>query len=321
MRELPQYVCVDWGLSRLRASLCGFNGSASVVHDKLSGPGISIARHSVKETLFEVIAPWTHRYGPVPILLAGGVGSNIGWRTTPYLACPFRLRDLSGHCTAFNTHSRDIVIVPGLECTNGFGEYDTMRGEELQLLGWLYAEPSRQSGTHLVCLPGTHTKWVLIEDGRVSQFQSAVTGELYGLIRDHSILLAQNGESASISNDNGNAFSRGVAACRQAKGNLSHVLFSARGRILSNALSADDAASYLSGLLIAADVMAALELFRPSATRVSLVGEPALCEHFANALRAFGLESETTDGNSAATQGFSILYRDLYKPQDQSVSA
>jgi 2-dehydro-3-deoxygalactonokinase len=318
--ELPQYVCVDWGLSRLRASLCGFKGNECVVHDKLSGPGISIARHSVEETLFEVIAPWTRKYGPVPIMLAGGVGSNIGWRTTPYLACPFTLRDLSAHCIAFTTDSRDIVIVPGLECTNGFGEYDTMRGEELQLLGWLYHEVSRQTGSHLVCLPGTHTKWVLVEDGRVLQFQSAVTGELYGLIRDHSILLAQNGESPSVPDESGSAFSMGVAACREAKGNLSHALFSARGRILSNALNADDATSYLSGLLIAADVMAALELFQPSAAQVSLVGEPALCQHFANALRAFGLESETMDGNGAARQGFSIVYRDLYQPRDQLVS-
>lgn len=321
MAGAERFVCVDWGTTRLRAALCEFNGNDSTVVDTLGGPGILAARHSVEVTLFEIIAPWTREYGQVPVLLSGGVGSNIGWRTTPYLPCPFAVRDLSGHCISFTTRGRDIVIVPGLECENSFGETDTMRSEELQILGWLQAEPSRSSGTFLVCLPGTHTKWALIEDGRITTFQSAVTGELYAVMRDHSILLAQNGESAGIPARSSDAFSQGVAACRKARGNLSHALFSTRSRLLKGELDADAAASYLSGILIAADVMGALELLKPSPEYVSLVGEPDLCEHFSRVLQAFGLESETMEGSRAATGGFSVVYRDLYHRENRSALA
>ena len=321
MAGAERFVCVDWGTTRLRAALCEFSGDEGIVMDTLDGPGILAARHSVEATLFEVIAPWTLEHGHVPVLLSGGVGSNIGWRTTPYLPCPFAVRDLSGHCTSFTTRGRDIVIVPGLECENSFGETDTIRSEELQILGWLQAEPSRSSGVRLVCLPGTHTKWALIEDGRIMTFQSAVTGELYALMRDHSILLAQNGESADTPVKCSDAFSLGVTACRNAKGSLSHALFSTRSRLLKGELDADAAASYLSGILIAADVMAALALLKPSPEYVSLVGEPDLCKHFSRVLRAFDLDSEMMEGSRAATEGFSVVYRDLYQRQDRSASA
>ena len=322
MTGAEHYVCVDWGTSRLRAALCEFTGVSSIVHDTLSGPGVLAARHSIEETLFEVISPWSADYGQVPVLLAGGVGSNIGWRMTPYLECPFAARELSDHCTTFRKRGRDIVIVPGISCMNSFGETDTMRGEELQILGWLQGEPSRQSGVRLVCLPGTHTKWVLVEDGRILTFQTAITGELYALMRDHSILLAHNDQSGTGESAVGDAFIAGVATCREARGALSHALFSARSRLLKQQLDAEAAASYLSGLLIAADVMGALELMRAAPKQVFLVGEPSLCEHFAAALGAFGQESETMDGGAAATQGFSIVYQDLYHhEQDRSASA
>lgn len=321
MAGAERFVCVDWGTTRLRAALCEFSGNESIVLDTLSGPGILAARHSVEVTLFDLISPWTREHGQVPVLLSGGVGSNIGWRTTPYLPCPFTVRDLAGHCTSFTTRGRDIVIVPGLECTNSFGGTDTMRGEELQILGWLRADPARSSGTHLVCLPGTHTKWALIEDGRIMTFQSAVTGELYALMRDHSILLAQNGGSARTPASGSDAFSLGVAACRDAKGRLSHALFSTRSRLLKGEFDGDAAASYLSGILIAADVMAALELLKPAPEYVSLVGETDLCKRFSSVLQAFGLDSETMEGSRAATEGFSVVYHDLYHQEGRSALA
>jgi len=320
--EMSRYVCVDWGTSQLRAALCEFDGNESIAHETLRGPGIKAARHSVEKTLFTVIAPWIREYGELPILLSGGVGSNIGWRATKYLACPLAVAEITHHCTTFSTRGCDIVIVPGVECTNCYGVTDTMRGEELQVLGWLKAEPSRLLGMHLVCLPGTHTKWVLVEDGRISKFQTAVTGEMYALMLEHSILLAQNGASDPTISEREDGFSLGIETCREAKGVLSHVLFSARSRLLKQELSAHAAVSYLSGMLIAADVMGAVELLRPLSDHVCLVGEPALCERFSTVLQAFGLDSSIMDGNTAAMQGFSVVYRDMYQPdQNRSASA
>ena len=320
MTAVSRYVCVDWGISHLRAALCEISDAANVTRDTLSGPGIKDARHTAEEALFEVIAPWTDEYPALPILLAGTVGSNIGWRSTPYLACPFPVEDISVHCSAFTTRGHDIVIVPGAECTNSFGETDTMRSEELQILGWLYADPSRQQGTYLVCLPGTHTKWVLVADGRIVSFQTAVTGELYALMLEHSILLAESGEADSDTVAASDAFALGVATCRKTRGALSHALFSARSRLLTQQLGKDSARSYLSGMLVAADVMGALEMLNPASESVFLIGEPTLCGHFSDALRAFGVESEMTQGSEAAINGFFVVYRNLYQ-QDQARSA
>lgn len=322
MARSADYICVDWGLSRFRAALCAFADGVSLVQDTLNGPGVMSSRRAIEETLFEMIAPWTCDHGAVPILLSGGVWSNIGWRNTPYLACPFDPQNLSSHCTTFEARGRDIVIVPGLECTNSFGEADTMRSEELQILGWLQSEQSGTAGDRLMCLPGTHTKWVTIKDGRIQSFQTAVTGELYGLLSEHSILLAQNGEPAGQEIESDDAFFLGVAAGREAGGNLSHALFSTRSRQLTGELDVDGAESYLSGMLIAADVMGAIESLQPLPESVFLVGEPALCAHFSRALQAFGLKSETMDGNDAALRGFSVIFRDLYqREREQSVSA
>ena len=197
-----------------------------------------------------------------------------------------------------------------------------MRGEELQILGWLHANRSRQKGTHLVCLPGTHTKWVLLEDGRIRSFQTAVTGELYAMLLEYSILLVENGEAASETLAASDAFALGVATCREAHGALSHALFSARSRILTEQLSGESARSYLSGMLIGSDVMGAIELLQPAPESVFLIGEPALCAHFATALSIFGLGSETLDGNEAAIAGFSVVYDGLYHDSlDRSASA
>lgn len=320
MTGVLRYICADWGISRLRAALCEISDGQTIKRESVSGPGMMVARNTAEQTLFDVIAPWLDADDAVPILLAGTVGSNIGWRSTPYLTCPFPAEDIAVNCSTFATRGHEIVIVPGAECTNSFGAPDTMRGEELQILGWLHADPSRQRGTHLVCLPGTHTKWVLLEDSRILSFQSAVTGELYALMMEHSILLAQNGDAVSDPVASSDAFALGVATCREARGSLAHSLFSARSRLLTRQLGSESARSYLSGLLIGADVMGAIDLLQPACDSVFLIGEPALCAHFSTALSAFGLASQTTDGNEAAITGFSVVYRNLY-PHDHDRSA
>ena len=94
MTASARYVCVDWGISRLRASLCEIVNGENIKRASLSGPGVMAARHTAEQTLFDVILPWTKDHESMPILLAGTVGSNIGWRSTPYLACPFRVHDI-----------------------------------------------------------------------------------------------------------------------------------------------------------------------------------------------------------------------------------
>ncbi len=73
-------------------------------------------------------------------------------------------------------------IIPGLRCAGLTGAPDVMRGEETQVLGWLAQHPDRQQGRHLVCHPGTHAKWVVVEDGRIVRFVTAMTGEMFAVL-------------------------------------------------------------------------------------------------------------------------------------------
>src|SRR5262249_35916190 len=136
------------------------------------------------------------------------------------------------------------------------GARDVMRGEETQILGVLDLHPELTKGRHLLCLPGTHTKWVAVVDGAVSQFQTALAGELFELLRRQSVLARDSGEVDGLSP----AFALGLDFARQ-KADLLHLLFSARSRVVTGELSKEDAASYLSGLVLGKDVATALALF------------------------------------------------------------
>src|SRR5262249_16711688 len=217
----------------------------------------------------------------LPVLMCGMVGSKLGWVEAPYIEAPADLAGLARHLhpVPFDGNAR-IAIVPGVSCLER-GVPDVMRGEECQVLAVL-AERSLRQATLL--LPGTHSKWVRIEDGKLSAFRTYMTGELYNALTS-SGTLAQLMEKGDVDE---RAFEQGL---RQAQGEgpgaLTHLLFGVRTLGLFDRLPRAGLASYLSGLLIGAELMDALDW--SGAKQAVAVGSPRLLENYRRAADLVGL--------------------------------
>jgi 2-dehydro-3-deoxygalactonokinase len=302
------YIAGDWGTSRLRLSLC----LGDRVVETLQGPGIGALREPAGQALRPLIAGWRQAHGPLPILLCGMAGSRNGWREAPYLPCPADVRALGAAALRFQADAAPVAIAPGLSCRSRLGSPDVMRGEETQIAGAIALHPGLGAGQHLLCLPGTHTKWAHLQDGQVRDFLTALTGELFALLRDSSTLMrvATTGtEALSASDDSQDGFERGIAdAAAPGSASLLHGLFGVRSRQLIDGRSRDWALSYLSGLLIGADVRGAIPLFAAPKEAV-LIGDGALNERYAFALRREGLAVSCLDGEQCALAGLRTLWQ------------
>jgi 2-dehydro-3-deoxygalactonokinase len=254
-------------------------------------------------------------HGNLDVWFAGMVGSRNGWRETPYVRAPADSRALAASVLRFEVQGLRIAIVPGLSCTNPFGAPDLMRGEETQIVGALVAHPHLAVGRKIVALPGTHTKWAVLEDGRIATFHTALTGEMYSLLKDHSMLArASNAVSlaASEATDAGRkGFELGLARARELNSvPLTHLLFEARSRQITGEWSQREALGYLSGLLIAQDVEGALRLVesqRASVDTVTVVGASDLADLYARALAAHSVEASIIDASEATILGLHSL--------------
>lgn len=307
------FIAGDWGTSRLRLSLC----LGDRVIDTRQGPGIGALRQPAAEAIRPLLAAWRESYGPLPLVLCGMAGSRNGWRETAYLPCPADLRALGEAALRFEADGAPVAIAPGLSCTSRLGSPDVMRGEETQIAGALALHPGLAAGRHLLCLPGTHIKWAYLEEGRVRDFLTALTGEAFALLRDGSTLTraarsTTAGEPQAAAAASGGAkdgFDEGLeAAATLGSASLLHALFAVRSRQLIDGRSHDWALAYLSGLMIGADVRGAIPLFGAQGEAV-LIGDGALNERYAHALRRFGLTAACLDGEQCALAGLRTLCR------------
>ena len=303
-----RYIAGDWGTSRLRLSLC----LGDRVVETLQGPGIGDLREPAGEALRPLLAGWRQAHGPLPILLCGMAGSRNGWREAPYLPCPADLSTLGVAALRFEADEAPVAIAPGLSCRSRLGSPDVMRGEETQIAGAIALQPGLGTGRHLLCLPGTHTKWAHLQDGHVRDFVTAPTGELFALLRDGSTLMraaAAGTEARSTPGDSQDGFERGIEdAAAPGSASLLHGLFAVRSRQLLDGRSREWALSYLSGLLIGADVRGAVPLFAVAKEAV-LIGDGSLNERYAYALRREGIAASCLDGADCALAGLRTLWR------------
>lgn len=306
MRQ-ASFIAGDWGTSYLRLFLCEQDGA---VIDRSDGPGAAQCIGKFPETLDSLTQHWRRHRSGLPVYLCGMVGSSFGWMPAPYLSCPARPADIAAACV---TLSGGVVhIVPGLACRNPVDAPDVMRGEETQILGLFKLHPLLAHGRHLLCLPGTHTKWVSIDEGMVRDFLTAPTGELFAALCAHTVLVKDDQRLGGVAIDEGAAFDRGVAEVRRfTHVNLLHRLFESRSRRVAGELDAKEAAPFLSGMLIAADVQGALNVFAAAAQArtVFVIGSAALTERYAKALSVAGKEALTLDGSHAAVTGLAFLHQ------------
>jgi 2-dehydro-3-deoxygalactonokinase len=301
-------VAGDWGTSHLRLFLCQADGSVMASRD---GPGAAEVQGGFPNALDALLADWTRQHGALPVVLCGMVGSSLGWTQAPYVSCPARPAQIAQACVALR--DGQVHIVPGLSCRNQLNAPDVLRGEETQILGALRLNPALAAGRHLLCLPGTHTKWVLLEGGSVREFLTAPTGELFAILCEHSILVSDDRRRQDLpAASDGPAFDHGLMQIRRfPSASLLHRLFECRSRRLTGDLHSDEAMPLLSGMLIASDVQGAVRLFTGGGARtaVQLIGAPALTELYARALVAQDCDANVIDGTLAALNGLVQVHR------------
>jgi 2-dehydro-3-deoxygalactonokinase len=305
------FIAGDWGTSRLRLVLCDADGAALEHRD---GPGAAAVAGRFAETFDALTESWRNVHGELPAVLCGMVGSSLGWAATPYVACPVTPERIAS--ASLELRAGRVRIVPGVSCRNRFDAPDFMRGEETQILGALSLAPRLRSGRWLLCHPGTHTKWVILDQGEIRDALSAPSGEVYAVLRDHSVLVRRT--PASPAGLDAAAFETALAQFnRFPRAQLLHRLFECRSRQLAGELSAAGADAYLSGLLIASDVHGALQLSGDSIDPESifLIGAPQLTRLYALALAAHGHHPSHLDGDAAALAGLAAIYRQLFRSE------
>ena len=291
----------DWGTTNLRAWT--LDAAGGVVAEREFALGVSALQPGEAAARFKSeVRPALVAEG-LPAVLCGMIGSNLGWTVAPYVDCPVGVEDLARQMVAPEPGGDWVRIIPGVRGEGLGGAGDVMRGEETQLFGWLALNPDRARGRHVVCHPGTHAKWMLLEDGRLTRFVTAMTGELFAVLRKHSVL------KSDASPDDPAAFAEGLAAAGEGDA-LAARLFTARARVVGKGKPADSTPAYLSGLLIGAEVASVPQLLgvRPE-TPVAVLGDAALCSLYSQALAARGLACQSFDGEAAAVAGLFALYQ------------
>lgn len=298
MAQPAVLLACDWGTTNLRAWTLDAQGA--VIADRDFPLGVSrLAPGEAARRFADEVRPAMQAEG-LPAALCGMIGSNLGWTEVPYLDCPVTAEDL---CGAMAEVAPGVRIAPGVRCAGLAGAPDVMRGEEVQLFGWLAGDPARASGRQVVCHPGTHAKWILVEDGRIVRFVTAMTGELFAVLRKHSVLKSE------ASPDDPAAFDAGVKAAGDG-GALAARLFTGRSRVVGQGAPADSTPAYLSGLLIGAEVASLPQLLDiPEDAPVALLGDPGLTRWYARALSAAGRRISEHDGEAAAIAGLFALAR------------
>jgi 2-dehydro-3-deoxygalactonokinase len=250
---------------------------------------LTVAKGEHEEVLGGLIGDWLAESGPLPVLMAGMVGSRQGWVEAPYADCPAGLPEIASAMAAIDTRAMGAIgVAPGVRAVDRDGAPDVMRGEETQILGAL-AAMGRADGVFV--LPGTHSKWARVEAGRITSFATYMTGEVFAALKDHTIL----GRLMAAGPQDDSAFAEGVGAAARLErpGDLLHAIFMTRTLGLFDRLTPAQLSDYLSGLLIGAELASGAQ----GAQGAVVVGAPALTARYcaAGAIRGLALEPAPDD--------------------------
>jgi 2-dehydro-3-deoxygalactonokinase len=283
-------IALDWGTSSLRAYLLDSSGAA---RESRSWPwGIQHTPPGDFATAFRTaVGDWRERWPDVPAMAAGMIGSRQGWREVPYVDCPADPAGIAARLLAFDTGCGTLHLVPGVMQRGALP--NVLRGEETQVVGALALEPALADHSLLV-LPGTHSKWVNICRGRIERFATYMTGELFAVLREHSILGRPARESGPAVGEpiHEEAFRRGLRIARESgPEGVASRLFTTRSLFLAGDLPAAQTLDYLSGLLIGEELRSVVAGFGGAACPpLVLIGEAALCGRYAEALKECGID-------------------------------
>lgn len=291
-------IALDWGTTRARAFLVGEDGA--VLGKRVADRGIqSVPPGGFPAAFAEIAGEFRTARPDAAVLLAGMVGSRNGWVEAPYVACPASPDEIAaaGLAVTLGDGTR-ATILPGLSCDEG--AFDVMRGEETLIVGLGLTDG-------VACLPGTHSKWAKVKGGRITRFASFMTGEIYGLLREHSILSRLATEPSG--DDTTEGIRRGLAAAQRPGGFL-NAAFHARSDVLGGRMLGGAVGPYLSALLVAQEIEGARALFG-SLDNLHLVADGVLAQSYGRALAAAGLDHGLTTPEDAFVAGVTRLARGL----------
>ena len=290
----PALIGLDWGISSFRAYL--MDDSFKVMDTIASQSGIMhVGERTFEEVLLQSIGSWLNRHPDVPILACGMISSAQGWIEAPYVSCPAGPAELVAHlCSVMTKTGKKIWFVPGVMRRAEDRTPDVMRGEETQIFGAV----GNRSGRCSFILPGTHSKWALVENGLLVWFATFMTGELFSILCRYSIL----GRLMEDGPHDDDAFLMGLessAGGKKGQLGLMNKLFSVRSRGLFEEIPRAGLKSYLSGMLIGSEVAEAIQHLKDK-SQMQLIGEPGLLRRYEKALDFFGWSSQAESKNLTA---------------------
>jgi 2-dehydro-3-deoxygalactonokinase len=281
------FIAVDWGTTNRRAWRIEAGFVAQEFEDERGV--LSVAKPDFPAAVVQI----RERLGNHPMLMAGMIGSSRGWVEAPYVPCAAGIGAIAG--SLIWAEPGRVAIVPGLSTME---PPDVMRGEEVQILGAV--DSGQVPGDALVCHPGTHNKWVTLAGGKVAGFRTVMTGEMFSLLKEHSILADMLTDNMAVDD----AFMAGVA--RGLEGHaLTAELFAVRAGVLLGKRRQEDATDFTSGLLIGTDVGTGLA-GNPS-REIFVMGRPELTRLYAAAIGLVGRAAVEIDGEAAFLAGVQAI--------------
>lgn len=288
-------IVVDWGTTNLRVCACSNDGT--ILKSAHSTQGIkSVPKGGFSGALTQMIDK-LGECSEQPIYVCGMAGARGGWREAPYCGTPIAIEDIAANLTPL-PEKLDGYLLPGAKTVSPDGTLDVMRGEEIQIFGGM-SKFDIQNG--VVCLPGTHSKWVRIEDGRIVNFATFMTGDIFNAL-SHTILSCEEKTEHDPT-----AFGLGLKASVDSDCGLLHRLFTARTRVLDGTLMPNQVSAYVSGLLIGHELAESSSFCEPS-ERIVLIGSKVLCHRYQEALDYFGRKYVSLDSSDATCAGVAVLH-------------
>jgi 2-dehydro-3-deoxygalactonokinase len=288
-------IAVDWGTSQLRAYR--LDGEGKVLESRERPEGIlSVPPGGFPAALDAITAGWDEAAGRV--LMSGMVGSRQGWLEIPYVDCPADTAAIAKGVRRVEWRTGSTAMIcPGLICRGIDGVPDVMRGEEVQVMGALALEDGVEFGS--IFMAGTHSKHVRVERGAITGFATHMTGEVYAVLKAHSIL----GRMIEDGAPDDYAFARGVARSGEGSGLLHH-LFGVRTRVLVGEMNGHSVSDYLSGLLIGHTLRAAAPV-----SPILVIGAPAVAERYLRACAQLGIGARNLASERATVAGLVAIDR------------
>ena len=302
---LPAYAAVDWGTSSFR--LWVMDAAGNVLAERRSGEGMTSAARTGFANVLDTHLQAVGAPADLPAIVCGMAGARQGWIEAGYVDIPALLPAVLSGAVRAPDETRKVFILPGLAQRDSSAP-DVMRGEETQLLGAL--DGAGQSDDQVVCMPGTHSKWVRVSGETVKGFSTYMTGELFDVVSRHSVLSHSLADAEPFAGDRP-AFTEAVRAAFEAPQRLTNLLFTVRSGMLLAGLAPTDAAARLSGTLIGAEIVGGLSSSGSRPASIRLVASGRLRGLYEGAFSTLSLPFTTIDADEAVRTGLSAAARQI----------